>query len=115
VVDPGRPLGLGPTTYEPTTVVLEPGEALLLLSDGIYEGRAPSGEMFGIERTMALAGKLFVEEDRPSEVLRRLARQAIDFQQGDVRDDATVALVRYQPEAIGQLAAPADSQLEHIA
>ncbi|MGK2949291.1 MAG: PP2C family protein-serine/threonine phosphatase [Acidimicrobiales bacterium] len=113
-VKPGRPLGLGPSTFEPTTVQLEPGEALLLLSDGVYEGRSPSGEMFGLERTMALAGELFLEEEHPAEVLRRLARTTLDFQQGDVRDDATVALVRWRPEAVGQLTSPTDADLELI-
>lgn len=113
-VRPGRPLGLGPSTYEPTTVQLEPGEALLLLSDGVYESRSPAGEMFGLERTMALAGRLFAEEERPAEVLRRLVRRTLDFQLGDVRDDTTVALVRYRPESVGQPASPADARLQHI-
>lgn len=113
-VKPGRPLGLGPSTFEPTTVHLEEGEALLLLSDGVYEGRSPSGEMFGLERTMALAGELFAEEERPAEVLRRLARATLDFQQGDVRDDATVALLRWRPEAVGQLTSPSETALELV-
>ena len=49
-VRPGLPLGLGPSRYERATVALAPGDAVLLLSDGVVEARSPAGEFFGWDR-----------------------------------------------------------------
>src|SRR5215212_5817504 len=47
----GMPLGLMPgMPYEEKETVLEPGDSLLLHSDGIVESHDPSGEMFGFPR-----------------------------------------------------------------
>ncbi len=113
-VRPGLPLGLGPSSYEPTELRLEPGEALLLHSDGLYEGRNPAGEEFGTDRMLEMAGELFRAGLRPSELVRRLARAALDFQEGDILDDTTAALVRYRPSAVGQPAAPSAEHATHL-
>lgn len=105
-VQPGRPLGLGPSEYVETTVQLEPGDALLLHSDGIYEARSPDGEDYGWDRMIDLAQALFAVETRPPEVLRQVIHDAIDFQGDDVRDDATLAMVRWQPSIVGVPSAP---------
>ncbi len=99
-VKPRPPLGLGPQPCEPTDVRLEPGDALLMHSDGVSEARSPSDEVFGAERTAALAQSLLGDGVRPAEVLRRVMREAIDHQQGRVRDDATLALVRWRPSVV---------------
>lgn len=39
---------------EPTTLTLEPGQLLLLLTDGVTEAIAPSGEEFGRDRALAV-------------------------------------------------------------
>jgi serine phosphatase RsbU (regulator of sigma subunit)/anti-sigma regulatory factor (Ser/Thr protein kinase) len=47
----GMPLGLMPgMRYEEKETVLQPGESLLLHSDGIVEAHDPNGEMFGFPR-----------------------------------------------------------------
>ena len=47
----GMPLGLmSGMTYEEKETVLEPGESVLLTSDGIAEAHDPNGEMFGFPR-----------------------------------------------------------------
>jgi sigma-B regulation protein RsbU (phosphoserine phosphatase) len=46
----GIPLGvLDPVRYEEATVGLEPGQTLLLYTDGVTEARGPDGSMFGID------------------------------------------------------------------
>ena len=51
----GMPLGLmAGMDYEEKTAVLQPGESLLLHSDGIAEAHAPNREMFGFPRLKAL-------------------------------------------------------------
>jgi sigma-B regulation protein RsbU (phosphoserine phosphatase) len=53
----GWPLGLIPDPdFEELSLVLDPGDAVLLFSDGIVEERSPTGEMFGTERLTALVG-----------------------------------------------------------
>ena len=51
----GYPLGLLPdATFEEPSVVVEPGDSVVLFTDGIVEERAPSGEMFGTHRLVRL-------------------------------------------------------------
>jgi len=51
----GMPLGLmAGMTYEEKTAVLQPGDSLLLHSDGIAEAHAPDREMFGFPRLKRL-------------------------------------------------------------
>jgi hypothetical protein len=53
---PALPLGLvADQEYELVRGRLERGESLVLLSDGVPEARAKSGELFGFERTAALS------------------------------------------------------------
>jgi len=55
----GMPLGLMPgMTYDEVVAVLQPGEVMVLSSDGIVEAHGPDGEMFGfgaVRRTIGLA------------------------------------------------------------
>jgi hypothetical protein len=75
---PALPLGLVPDqAYEPVHGRLEPGERLVLLSDGVPEARAADGELYGFERLSALA--------------RMPARQIAETAQGfGQEDDITV-------------------------
>jgi sigma-B regulation protein RsbU (phosphoserine phosphatase) len=51
---PSLPVGiLKDVAVEGARVVLEPGDRLLVYSDGFPEARAPSGEVFGVERLAA--------------------------------------------------------------
>jgi sigma-B regulation protein RsbU (phosphoserine phosphatase) len=56
------PLGLiAGTTYRQTAVQLEPGDLLLLYTDGINEADDESGEQLGLERLLSIARTLPVE------------------------------------------------------
>lgn len=49
------PLGLAADErYESTTLHLEPGETMTLMTDGVLEARGPKGELYGYERLSAL-------------------------------------------------------------
>ena len=53
----GMPLGLMPgMTYEQKEVALQPGESILLYSDGLVEAHNPEREMFGFPRLRELLG-----------------------------------------------------------
>jgi serine phosphatase RsbU (regulator of sigma subunit)/anti-sigma regulatory factor (Ser/Thr protein kinase) len=53
----GMPLGLLPgMSYDENEAVLDPGDCLLLYSDGLVEAHDPAGEMFGFPRLRTLMG-----------------------------------------------------------
>jgi serine phosphatase RsbU (regulator of sigma subunit) len=55
-VDSGLPLGLAAgTEYSETTLQLEPGDTLTLLSDGVVEAMNPQHQLLGFERARALS------------------------------------------------------------
>jgi len=57
-VDPAIPLGLFPNTqYQTYTVQLDPGDTLVLLTDGITEAPNPQNEMFGDKRLIETVGR----------------------------------------------------------
>ncbi len=96
---PGLPLGLGLGAHGEGEAVaelsLEPGDRVLLYTDGVVEARSPEGEEFGVERL----ADLFVRESASgllaSEVLRRMVKAGLDFQGGRLRDDATLLLLEW--------------------
>ena len=71
----GMPLGLmAGMSYEEKTAVLEPGDSLLLHSDGIAEAHAPDREMFGFPRLKQIVGANAGGEALIDVVLTELAR-----------------------------------------
>ncbi|MGD1106124.1 MAG: SpoIIE family protein phosphatase [Terracidiphilus sp.] len=56
--DSGLPLGIASESeYGETTLRLDPGAQLTLLSDGIVEARSTQGELFGFDRTQAISSQ----------------------------------------------------------
>jgi len=73
--------------------VLDSGDIVAVISDGIFEERNAGGEQFGVERvTDLIAAHASEPVDRIAEALR----DAVDRFRGDARrsDDATVILIR---------------------
>ncbi|GHJ47005.1 hypothetical protein Cs7R123_43470 [Catellatospora sp. TT07R-123] len=100
-LDGGRrlPLGLGDARREVGEDSLEPGDRLLLYTDGVTEARDGDGTPFGVERLADLAERAQLAELPAPETLRQLARQLAQFQVGPPRDDATLMLVEWSVEA----------------
>lgn len=90
----GLPLGthLG-LTFESSEVVLEPGAAVLLYSDGVIEAEGPDGQQFGITR---LIETFRTRADREPEEAVSAIRQAVDTFRGalPLRDDLTILVGR---------------------
>jgi serine phosphatase RsbU (regulator of sigma subunit)/anti-sigma regulatory factor (Ser/Thr protein kinase) len=86
----GMPLGLLPNmTYEENEAVLQPGEELLLYSDGITEAHDPAREMFGTGR---LADQVAGGGDLIDGVLTSLRRfTGVAWEQ---EDDITIVTLR---------------------
>lgn len=87
------PMGLGSVPAGAAKVTLEPGDAVLFLTDGVIEARSPDGELFGRSRLARLWLQAKEEGDVPAETLRRLCHSVLDHQRGRLQDDATLLLV----------------------
>lgn len=93
--DPALPLGLGgdPPTVSQTT--LQPGDGLLLYTDGVVEARTPDGELFGVERLADLVTRTAAGDPPAEELTRRVVKAVLEHQAGPLRDDATVVAVTW--------------------
>jgi serine phosphatase RsbU (regulator of sigma subunit) len=96
---PGLPLGLGAygsVVGDIVEVDLEPGDGVLLYTDGVIEARTPSGEFFGEERLRDLLAREHVAGDSPQEVVRRLVRTTIEHTaDAGLRDDASMLYIHW--------------------
>jgi len=93
---PVLPFGLG--EYGPISVgleVLQPGDAVLLYTDGVVEARTTTGEEFGLERLIDLFEREAASGRAGEELLRRVVRAVLDYQVDELRDDATLMLVEW--------------------
>ncbi len=89
----GMPLGLMPgIEYEETEGVLEPGQTMLLHSDGVAEAHGAGGEMFGFPRLMDVVGARRGGADVIGRVLAELERFTPDGWEQE--DDITLVAVR---------------------
>jgi serine phosphatase RsbU (regulator of sigma subunit)/anti-sigma regulatory factor (Ser/Thr protein kinase) len=89
----GMPLGLMPgMSYEQTAATIEPGEQLLLYSDGLVEQHDAAGEMFGFDRTKDVVGSSTSDDELTDACMSALAR----FTGSDVEleDDITLVAMR---------------------
>jgi sigma-B regulation protein RsbU (phosphoserine phosphatase) len=80
-------------TYADTSLRLDPGDTLLLYTDGITEGRR-GRELYGDDRLVAAAERLGPD---PAGLVEALVSELLEFQEGTLRDD--VALVAFGPPA----------------
>jgi serine phosphatase RsbU (regulator of sigma subunit) len=89
----GMLLGVFPTvalTDQP--VVLEPGDALVLVTDGVLEARDDDGSQFGFERLEAL---LATCAGRSAEgIARRIERSVLDHRGDRADDDIAIVVLR---------------------
>jgi serine phosphatase RsbU (regulator of sigma subunit) len=87
------PLGLGYVPTEVAQVSLQPGDAVLFLTDGVVEARSPQGDLFGRDRLGRLWLDAAAAGDLPAEILRRLCHSVLAHQEGQLQDDATLLLL----------------------
>jgi serine phosphatase RsbU (regulator of sigma subunit) len=105
----GLPLGaFAGARYADTEVVLEPGDMILLVSDGIVEARSVDGSLFGFERLEALLDS-YGPSPRPDQLLGDLLDQVHAFM-GDTEqhDDMTVVVVQPHVGTAERVLAPAE-------
>jgi serine phosphatase RsbU (regulator of sigma subunit) len=109
--DPGLPLGMDlpghDSGYRVASVRLEPGDHLVLYTDGMVEARTPTGERYGLPRLLDLLTRHMATGLPIAECLRRLVRALMDHQQGQLSDDATIMLLHWRPPIDTQSEIPA--------
>jgi hypothetical protein len=74
---------------------LEPGDHLLLYTDGVIESRSEAGEFFGVDRLAGFLVRALADQYRPAETMRRLVRAILDHQHEQLQDDATAVCVHW--------------------
>jgi serine phosphatase RsbU (regulator of sigma subunit) len=85
---------------------LEPGDRLLLYTDGVTEGRAPDGTPFGLQRLADFIVRHSSTGLPAPETMRRLNHAILSYQHGRLRDDATAVLIEWQPDQPGRYLTP---------
>ncbi|GAA4991633.1 PP2C family protein-serine/threonine phosphatase [Kitasatospora paranensis] len=99
---PGElPLGLGAAAEGARRTVhtaqLEPGDRILVHTDGVTEARAFDGGRFGELRLTDHVVRAAAAGERAPEALRRLVSTILEHQRGRLDDDATIVLVEWHP------------------
>ena len=93
----GVPLGLG--MLRPELEVgeehLQPGDRILLYTDGVVEARSVDGEEFGVARLADFVSRESVAGRPAAETMRRLNLAILDHQEGELQDDATTVMVEW--------------------
>lgn len=108
---PRPPLGLGHLLDDHPAEIgreqLEPGDIVLLYTDGVTEARAPGGEFFGAERLVDLIVRHLAGGLSAQETLRRVVRELLTHHDGQLTDDATLLLLQWNgPAEADALIAP---------
>ena len=103
-VRPAAPLGLNDWagTADDVEVVelsLEPGDALLLYTDGVIEARDSAGDEFGQDRLRDLLERESTSGREPAEMLRRLMHSVLTHHGARLRDDASALYLRWDAAA----------------
>jgi serine phosphatase RsbU (regulator of sigma subunit) len=94
------PVSLGDN--RPPVVVeesLEPGDHVLLYTDGIIEARSTAGDEFGIDRLVDFAVKAIADQLPLPETARRLVHAILAHQDDCLQDDATVLIAQWDSPA----------------
>jgi serine phosphatase RsbU (regulator of sigma subunit) len=92
---PTIPFGLGTGTPGIHALDLKPDDAVLFYTDGVTEAHTPDRELFGLDRLSALLVQEAAGEQEAEELLRQMVRGVLTHQGADLRDDATMLLLRW--------------------
>ncbi|MFH8774234.1 PP2C family protein-serine/threonine phosphatase [Streptomyces sp. NPDC017958] len=99
---PQPPIGLAgplaPAARQVHETTLQPGDCVLLYTDGVVEARDADGAEFGLGRFTDFIIRSNAEGQRPAEVLRLLIHAILDYQRNQLRDDVTVLLFEWRPQ-----------------
>jgi serine phosphatase RsbU (regulator of sigma subunit) len=107
----GLPLGsMAGARYVEQMVELQPGDLIVLVSDGIVEAHSPDSELFGFERLEQLLSQSYGLL-RPDQIVDDVMDDVVHFMAGiEQHDDMTVVVIQPNLQVIEDLRAPQPAQ-----
>ncbi len=101
------PLGLRLLDAEPVVgrERLQPGDRVVLYTDGVVEARDHNGEFFGLQRLANFITRHAADRLPVAETLRRLNLAILAHQRGALQDDATTVMIEW-PASHRELSLP---------
>ncbi len=82
-----------------TELQLEPGDRVILVTDGILDAVNAAGQRFGEQHLADVATQAAMDKLPLAELARAIAGSVYDFQDGKLRDDASLLIVEYADPA----------------
>ncbi|MFH0518006.1 PP2C family protein-serine/threonine phosphatase [Streptomyces sp. M41] len=95
----GLPSVLAGRRRQTHEVALQPGDQVLLYTDGVTESRTRDGGLLGLDHFTDYIIRASAAGELAPETLRRLIHSILDSQPGSLRDDATMLLFEWWPPA----------------
>lgn len=93
----GLPARLSDAPRRVHETALEPGDRVLLYTDGVVESRDEEGEQFGLERFADHIIRSTAAGQNAPEVLRLLIHAILDLRHRELSDDATILMIEWHP------------------
>jgi len=91
----GIPLGIDPASKFPaSSISLEPGDLVLLITDGITEAASAEGSLFGMERTLRIVRQH--QHQTPDEIITALFTAVNDYANNNCHDDLTAVIIKIE-------------------
>ena len=107
ILEGGRrlPLALRSEGWKEATYRMQPGDRLMLYTDGVIHARDGRGGFFDVDRLVDFARRHIRSDETTPEIARKINDQVIAFHGDLPDDDATVMLVEWSPAAANLTAA----------
>ncbi|MGX1669335.1 PP2C family protein-serine/threonine phosphatase [Streptomyces sp. NPDC055400] len=95
----GMTAAFASATRQVHEIALEPGDRVLMFTDGVTEARTVDGGELGLERFADYVVRAAATGELAPETLRRLIHSILDAQENRLRDDATILMFEWWPTA----------------
>ncbi|MGW1225635.1 PP2C family protein-serine/threonine phosphatase [Streptomyces sp. NPDC001478] len=92
----GFPSPLVPGRRQVHRIALEPGDRVLMYTDGATESRMRNGTEFGLERFVDYVVRAAASGELAPETLRRLIHSLLESESTGLRDDATILMFEWK-------------------
>ena len=84
---------------------LEPGDTIVLYTDGVIEARDVSRQFFGLDRFIELLEHSAADQQKAPETLRRVVHRVLEHQHGVLQDDASILVIEWATDPAGGMSA----------